>query len=72
MAYAAEQLKVSLRTVARMVGDGRLAAVVPLCGAKESKRHKLMISVRTVRVYAEALQLIRGATDQSTEGGHDA
>lgn len=58
-AYAAEQLGVSLRTIARMVSDGRLAGFRPLLGKHESPRHKTILYVPQLREYQRALQVVR-------------
>lgn len=63
VAYAAELLNVSQRTIGRMIRDGRLQACRPLVGSRESARHKVMIYVPTVREYARALTTVRGEAD---------
>lgn len=47
-AWAAEQLNMSVRQVGRYVQAGTLTAYTPRIGARESKRHKRMVSVEDV------------------------
>lgn len=60
IAWAAEHLGWSMRSVTRAVADGRLDAVTPLCGKRESKRHKSMLKTDQVREYRRALMVITG------------
>jgi len=59
-AFAAEQLNVSMRTVARMIAEGKLTAYRPLTGSRESPRHKTLIYVPQLMEYKQALQRVRG------------
>lgn len=61
IAWAAEYLGVSLRTVTRAVAGGALTAVTPRTGARESKRHKRMLLTEQVREYRRALEVVSGA-----------
>lgn len=58
-AYAAEQLHVSMRTIGRMVADGRLSGFRPLIGSHESPRHKTILYVPQLREYQRALEVVR-------------
>lgn len=64
IAYAAELCGVSLRTIDRLTkphGDkpARLDRVTPMCGRKESARHKSLLYTAQVREYAAARALVR-------------
>jgi len=59
-AWAAEHMGVSVRTVLRAVRDGKLAAVTPRCGQKETKRHKRMLLTVQVQEYGRARALVSG------------
>lgn len=61
VAWAAEHLDVSPRTVARLVALGTLESVTPLVGQHESRRHKRMLKADQVREYRRALSVVRGA-----------
>lgn len=65
VAWAAEFLQVSIRTVGRLIRDGKLDTVTPLSGSRESKRHKSMLYATQVRAYREALEVVRGAREQA-------
>jgi excisionase family DNA binding protein len=58
-AYAAEQIGVSLRTVARLIKDGDLKAFRPLKGSKESGRRHTLLDTAAVREYARAYKLVK-------------
>lgn len=60
LAWAAELLGMSHRSVAKLVADGRLKDHTPLVGSRESKRHKRMLSADEVREYKRALQVVNG------------
>ncbi len=60
VAWAAEHLHVSPRTVARLVTTGVLDSVTPLVGERESRRHKRMLKADQVRAYKRALSVVRG------------
>ncbi len=60
VAWAAEYLDVSLRTVGRLVASGTLDSVTPLVAAGESRRHKRMLKADQVRAYKRALSVVRG------------
>jgi hypothetical protein len=53
-AWAAEQLDVSVRQIARYVQAGTLTAYTPRIGARETKRHKRMVSVDDVQALKRA------------------
>jgi cobalamin biosynthesis protein CobD/CbiB len=59
-AAAAELLGVSLRQVGRYVADGTLTGQHPICGSRESKRHKVIISLDEVRTLAAARRVVKG------------
>lgn len=64
IAYAAELCGVSVRTIDRLTkpdGDkpATLQRVTPLCGSRESSRHKSLLYLSQVREYAAARQLVR-------------
>lgn len=63
IAYTAERLAVSLRTVTRMIADGRLRATKPRIGSRESARHKTLIALSDVNEYARALAIVRAQAD---------
>lgn len=58
MAWAAEQLGVSLRQVGRYVQAGILTAYTPRCGSRETHRHKRMVSVDEVRDLKRAREVV--------------
>lgn len=59
VAYAAERLDVSMRTVIRMVGAGQLTACHPRVGSRESHRHKMMLYTPEVFEVMEARKRLR-------------
>ena len=60
IAWAAEHLGVSPRTVGRAVAAGALKAVTPRCGSRETKRHKRMLLTAQVQEFGRAKQVITG------------
>jgi excisionase family DNA binding protein len=58
-AWAAEQIGVSLRTVARLIKDGKLKAFRPLKGSKESGRRHTLMDTEQVRAYAVAHKMVK-------------
>lgn len=60
VAWAAELLGMSIRSVLRLVADGKLSSFSPLVGSHESGRHKRMLSADQVREYKRALSVVRG------------
>lgn len=62
VAYAAERLEVSLRTVVRMVGNKQLTACNPRVGSRESKRHKMMLYTAEVFEVMEARKRLKRTT----------
>ncbi len=60
VAWAAEHLDVSQRTIGRLVQSGALDSVTPLVGSQESRRHKRMLKADQVRAYKRALSVVRG------------
>jgi hypothetical protein len=46
--------------VGRYVADGTLTGQHPICGSRESKRHKVIISLDEVRTLAAARRVVKG------------
>ncbi len=58
LAYAAETIGVSLRTVARAIADGKLSARRPRVGSRETNRRHVMLYVSEVEEFAAAYKRV--------------
>jgi predicted site-specific integrase-resolvase len=58
MAWAAEQLGVSIRQVNRYIEAGTLEVFTPRCGTRETKRHKRVVSCEQVRELKRAREVV--------------
>jgi hypothetical protein len=56
--WAAEVLGLSLRQVGRLVKAGTLSERTPRCGARESARHKRLVSVEQVLALKAARKVV--------------
>lgn len=59
LTWAAEHLELSLRSVQRLVRDGKLSVFRPLVGSQESGRRHNMLMTEQVRNYRAARDLLR-------------
>lgn len=62
-AYAAEKIGVSLRTVYRLIKEGRLRAYVPRKGSRETGRRHTLLALEEVTTFATAHKLVNGGGD---------
>jgi hypothetical protein len=60
IAYAAEVLGVSMRTITRYLAAGTLHGHKPRVGSRESSRHKAILSVDEVLALRDALAIVKG------------
>lgn len=60
LAWAAEHLDLSLRSVQRLVKAGKLHGFRPLVGSRESGRRHNMLMTEQVRSYRAARDLLAG------------